>query len=721
MQRSLVWKKLVYLLSGVTMTAVWCRRVDNQSYIRNYPRLGTPVAETACLHVGEDTTRARPDTPTPCSDPRGSVHRGAASSRPAPSDAANSCLVLRAIRWVVDSARLFFFARGGGGLSRGATSGLFNPFRRGALCALAPLFLFAWVLTAPEMAQSADGAEDCGYSDPTVREDKMGTRLGGMTVDPFVKGILSGGPFTPHVDTNYEYGSFSIQADGSWIFRLDNDHPIVQRLGHPIVRCLVYTVQPENGDAPVTQRIRIEGADDPPTNLKLTWLPPVKRLSAAEGRIPGNTSTTSRVRVAKLSVMEVDFTNTQTFGVTGADASSFVLVGWNLYLKAGTDLSTQSSYKFKVIVTSGGVRIKSSTKTLTVGATPDAPGRPTVNPGDHKLEVSWSKPSANGAFITRYEVRYRAAGSSASWSDHSFAGTGTSTTIDGLTNGQSYIYYNLRYQQPVSGHSIAHNSFAGTSTGTSTTFPYYGLTNGDTYWRRVRVWAGLHNGQSYQVQVRAISSTGPSDWSPIATGTPTGTPAAQAPDAPDRPTLTPGNSYLEVSWSPPSTNGASISGYKLQYSEGNDGVWKPYNFASTSTTTSIPIPMLINGQPYQVQVRAISSAGPSDWSPIATGTPVAQAPDAPGRPTVNPGNAELEVSWTAPADNGCLHQRLRRAVPAYQRHQLDRPQLCGCRHQHHHRRPHQRSQLHGAGAGDQLGRQKRLVDLRHGHPGSPSA
>ena len=112
MQRSLVWKKLGDLLNGVIMTAVWMtgvwrRRVDNQAYIRNYPRLGTPVAvempvegaegvdlaaETACLHVGEDMTRARPDTPTPRSDPRGSVHRGVASSRPAPSDAANSCL-----------------------------------------------------------------------------------------------------------------------------------------------------------------------------------------------------------------------------------------------------------------------------------------------------------------------------------------------------------------------------------------------------------------------------------------------------------------------------------------------------------------------------------------------------------------------------------------------------------------------------------------------------
>ena len=52
MQRSLVWKKLGDLLNGVIMTAVWMtgvwrRRVDNQAYIRNYPRLGTPVAVEA--------------------------------------------------------------------------------------------------------------------------------------------------------------------------------------------------------------------------------------------------------------------------------------------------------------------------------------------------------------------------------------------------------------------------------------------------------------------------------------------------------------------------------------------------------------------------------------------------------------------------------------------------------------------------------------------------
>ena len=301
---------------------------------------------------------------------------------------------------------------------------------------------------------------------------------------------------------------------------------------------------------------------------------------------------------------------------------------------------------------------------------PDAPGRPTVNPSNAQLEVSWTAPSDNGDSIIDYDVRYRAVGSSAYWTDHIFAGTGTSTTIDGLTNGQSYwwqtrVWTGLHNGQPLQ--------------------IYVRHVNGE------RVWAGLHNGQSYQVQVRATNSAGPSDWSPIATGTP----EAQAPDAPDRPTLTPGNGKLEVSWSPPSTNGASISGYKLQYSEGNNGVWKPYNFASTSTTTSIPIPMLINGQPYQVQVRTISSAGDSDWSPIATGTPVAQAPDAPGRPTLTPGNAELEASWTAPADNGAS---ISDYDVRYQPKRLTQPKLtpgrqalgptnisgfAGCRHRHH--------------------------------------
>ena len=62
MQRSLVWKKVRDLLDGVTMTAVWRRRVGNQAYIRNYPRLGTPVAVEADEGPEGSSSPPRPRT-----------------------------------------------------------------------------------------------------------------------------------------------------------------------------------------------------------------------------------------------------------------------------------------------------------------------------------------------------------------------------------------------------------------------------------------------------------------------------------------------------------------------------------------------------------------------------------------------------------------------------------------------------------------------------------
>ena len=60
--------------------------------------------------------------------------------------------------------------------------------------------------------------------------------------------------------------------------------------------------------------------------------------------------------------------------------------------------------------------------------------------GDEELEVEWSAPDNNGSAITRYGMHYKASGAS-SWTTHSLAnaGTRTSTTITGLTNGTTYL------------------------------------------------------------------------------------------------------------------------------------------------------------------------------------------------------------------------------------------------------------------------------------------
>ena len=219
---------------------------------------------------------------------------------------------------------------------------------------------------------------------------------------------------------------------------------------------------------------------------------------------------------------------------------------------------------------------------------PSRPLAPRVAAGDGRLEVSWSAPADNGAAITGYEVRYRRAGGS--WERWAHEGTGTTTTITGLAN--------------------------------------------DT---------------SYEVEVRAVNSEGAGEWSEGATGTPAA--AAAAPAAPLAPRVAAGDGRLEVSWSAPADNGAAITGYEVRYRRAG-GSWERWAHEGTGTTTTIT--GLANDTSYEVEVRAVNSEGAGEWSEGATGTPAAAAaaPAAPLAPRVAAGDGRLEVSWSAPADNG---------------------------------------------------------------------
>ena len=126
-----------------------------------------------------------------------------------------------------------------------------------------------------------------------------------------------------------------------------------------------------------------------------------------------------------------------------------------------------------------------------------------------------------------------------------------------------------------------------------------------------------------------------------------------APDAPV-PTLTPRDGQLEVRWSAPEDNGARIFDYDVRYRAVGSGAWAERPDTANSTATTDIIRNLTNGTTYEVQVLAENSAGESDWSASARGTPVAEAgpPDVPSAPTVKPGDGELEVSWNPPPDNG---------------------------------------------------------------------
>ena len=85
----------------------------------------------------------------------------------------------------------------------------------------------------------------------------------------------------------------------------------------------------------------------------------------------------------------------------------------------------------------GGGDASPESNAVTPAQEPAAPAAPVLTPGDRQLGVSWTAPGSNGAPITGYDVRYRAATGGA-WTPHPHAGTSTGATVTGLTNDVSY-------------------------------------------------------------------------------------------------------------------------------------------------------------------------------------------------------------------------------------------------------------------------------------------
>ncbi len=347
-----------------------------------------------------------------------------------------------------------------------------------------------------------------------------------------------------------------------------------------------------------------------------------------------------------------------------------------------TGLTNGDSYEVQVrAVNAQGTSPWSSSASATPATVPVAPADPTLTEGNAQLSAAWSAPNNGGSAITRYELQYRK-GSSGAWTlISSGIGTRTNHTITGLTNGDSYEVrvraVNTRGDGAWSGSSIATpvavpntptaltltvgNTQLGvawsapTDTGGSPITRYKlqyrkgssgawtPITSDIGSTRTNHTIAGLTNGDSYEVQVRAENAQGTSPWSSSASATP-----ATVPVAPADPTLTVGNTQLSAAWSAPNNGGSAITRYELQYRKGSSGAW---TLISSGIGTSHTITGLTNGDSYEVRVRAVNAQGDGAWSGSSTATPDI-APNAPTAPTLTAGNTHITATWSAPTDNG---------------------------------------------------------------------
>jgi hypothetical protein len=127
---------------------------------------------------------------------------------------------------------------------------------------------------------------------------------------------------------------------------------------------------------------------------------------------------------------------------------------------------------------------------------------------------------------------------------------------------------------------------------------------------------------------------------------------ASAPDAPTAPTAVAGNGQITVTFSAPDSDGGNaITAYNATCTSSNGGTTA--KAANSGMVTPIVVTGLSNGKGYTCTVDASNMDGTSPESePSSPAVVPSTVPDAPATPTVSPGNAEIVVSFSPPADNG---------------------------------------------------------------------
>jgi titin len=157
---------------------------------------------------------------------------------------------------------------------------------------------------------------------------------------------------------------------------------------------------------------------------------------------------------------------------------------------------------------------------------------------------------------------------------------------------------------------------------------------------------GLANGTGYTFTVAATTAAGTGSASaPSATVVP-----RTVPGAPTAVTGTRGDGKVDLSWTAPASNGGSvITGYTITPYIG--AVAQTPVFVTTPATTR-SITGLTNGTTYTFKVKATNAAGSGVDSTASAAVTPAAVPDAPTGITGTPGNAQVDLSWTAPAANG---------------------------------------------------------------------
>ena len=279
---------------------------------------------------------------------------------------------------------------------------------------------------------------------------------------------------------------------------------------------------------------------------------------------------------------------TETTGVWSSGALEYAI----------TNLTNGTDYEVQVRGVNGAVGDWSDTATATPATVPGKPSITTVTAANGTLAVDWSAPSSDGgSAITAYDVQYKKS-SEITWT----------LVDDAWTSGSDPLRYTIE---------------------------------------------SLTNGTVYDIQVRAVNAEGDGAWSDTASGTP-----ANTPGAPSIASLLASDRAMTVAWTAPGSDGGSpITAYDIQYRKSGESTWTVVDEAWKTgdgdlkhTLSNLTNHTASDDTEYDVQVRAVNARGDGAWS--ATSTARAGPPGKPTIGTIEIGNGQLTVPWSAPAWGG---------------------------------------------------------------------
>ena len=334
-------------------------------------------------------------------------------------------------------------------------------------------------------------------------------------------------------------------------------------------------------------------------------------------------------------------------------------------------LKNGTSYKFEIFAINkiGDSPSITSEPVIPVGK-PGMPEKVSATPGNGLVVLTWGAPTYDGGTsITGYKVK------STPGSTKTISGRETTTTLGGLLNGIEYVFSVQAINsvgdgpsspttapvKPKGAPSAPINVKATSGDGKVTVKWGAPLNDGgdrvseysvkvnpgrtvqrvDSSSRETEI-SGLTNGTSYSFTVTASNKNGSSDPSiksdPV---TPVGPPSApQVVKAISK------NESIQISWSPPSSDGGGmVSKYQVTMLPGNKEI------SVLGTETSHLETNLINGKKYTFTVKAFNSSGGGEDSLSVEETPAT----TPGKPTglvATSADKAVKIQWQAPLSNG---------------------------------------------------------------------